>query len=187
MSRAAEQDRDQRVTIDIAVVGQHTWCAHRKGGVFGRGVAVIGDGGAGGAGRVVDRSDGDADGGGSTVSLAVVGFVSEAVRPVVVECRGVGETAVAVQGQGAVSRAAEQDRDQRVTIDISVVGQHARSAYRQLSVFRCGVTVVVGRHRRVVDRSDGDGDRRDAALGLAVAGFVSEAVRAVEVQRGHVN
>src|SRR3989441_12445887 len=71
--------------------------------------------------RVVDRGDGDRDGGvGGAVGLTIVGFVSEAVRPVVIEGRGVAETAVAVQAQCAVSRAVDEDRGERIAINIGV-------------------------------------------------------------------
>src|SRR3989442_14147295 len=74
------------------------------------------------------RSDGDGGVGGA-VGLTVVGFVSEAVRPVVIEGRGVAETAVAVQAQCAVSRAVDEDRGERIAIDIGVVGQHTRGSH----------------------------------------------------------
>src|SRR5687767_14727816 len=99
MSRAADQDRGQRIAIGIGVVVQPSPSRRSSGLVFRCRVAVIGDDGAGGAGRVVDWRDGDGDGGGSAVGLAVVGFVREAVRTVVIERRGVGEATVAVQGQ----------------------------------------------------------------------------------------
>ena len=82
---------------------------------------------------------------------------------------------------------ADQYRGQRVAVDVGIICQHGGGAHRQLGVFGRGVGVVVGCHRRVVDRRDGDGDRGHAALGLAVAGLVGETVCAVEVQRGHVN
>src|SRR5207245_6996366 len=97
VSRAAHQDSGERVAIDIGVVGQHARGGHCEGRVFRCGVRVISHNAAGGAGRIVDRGDGDGDGSvGGAVGLAVVGLVSEAVRPVVIEGGGVNETAVAV-------------------------------------------------------------------------------------------
>src|SRR5439155_25439655 len=81
--------------------------------------------------------------------------------PVVIERRRVGETAVAVQVQRAVSRAGDEDRGERIAIDIGVVGQHARSGNRESRVFGCGVRVIGrdagGGARRVGDRGVGDG------------------------------
>src|SRR6185503_5897570 len=130
------------VAIDVPVVGQHAGGGHREGGVFSRGVTVVRDNRAGGAGRIVDRRDGDVDGGGSAVGLAVVGFVSETVRTVVIKRRDVGETAVGAQGQCAVGRAVDQDRGEHVAIDVAVVGQHAGDGHREGGVFSCGVTLV---------------------------------------------
>src|SRR5207247_1780112 len=149
--------------IDIAVVGQHAGDNYGQRSVFVGAVAVIGDRGAGSSGRIVDRGDGDGDGGsGGAVGLAVVGFVSEAVRPVVIERRGVSETAIVVQVQCAVSRTADKDRSERIAINIGVVGQYARCGHCQGRVFRRGVNVIVDDAARgpgrIVDRSGGDGD-----------------------------
>src|SRR5881396_2697542 len=113
------------------------------------------------------------------VGLTVIGFVSEAVRPVVIERRGISETAVAVQVQCAVGRAVDEDRGERITIDIGVVGQHTRSGGRESRVFGRGVGVIgdnaAGSTWRIVDRGDGDGDGGvGGAVGLAVVRFVSE-------------
>src|SRR5439155_26043094 len=93
----------------------------------------------------------------------------------VVGRRGVTEAAVAVQGQTAMRGLADQNRAQGVAVHVAVVGQHARRRDVQDGVFGRGVTVV-DRHRRVVGACDRDGHRGDAAVGLAVIGFVSEAV-----------
>src|SRR6185369_5181366 len=122
--------------------------------------------------------DGDVDGGGGTVGLAVVGFVSEAVRTIVVERRGVAEAAVAVECQGAVSGAADLDSGERIAINVAVIGQHTRCVHREGGVFGRGVTVVgddrAGSAGRIVDRSDGDADGGGGTVGLAIVGFVSE-------------
>src|SRR5213075_1653144 len=125
---------------------------------------------------------------GGAVGLTVVGFVSETVRTVVVQRRGVAETAVAIQTQCAVGRAVHEDRGDRIAIDVAVVGQHARGNDGEGRVFRCGVGVVghdgAGGAGRIVHRSDGDGDGGiGGAVGLTVVGFVSETVRTVVVQR----
>src|SRR5213594_76509 len=162
MSRAVDQDRGEGVAINVAVVGQHAGGDHSQGRVFRRGVAVIGHYGAGGAGRIVERRHGDVDGGGSAVGLAVVGFVSEAVRTVVVQRRDIGETPVVVQGQAAVDRIADHDGGQRIAIDVAVVGQHAGGDHSQGRVFRRGVAVIghyrAGSTGRIVDRRHGDVD-----------------------------
>src|SRR5438093_1314839 len=67
--------------------------------------------------------------------LAVIGFVSEVVRTVVVQRRDIGETPVAVQGQAAVGRIADHDGGQRIVIDVAVVGQHAGGDHRQGGVY----------------------------------------------------
>src|SRR2546428_8599786 len=78
-----------------------------------------------GSRRIVDRGDGDGDGGVSgAVNLAVVGFVSEAVRAVVIEHRGVSETAVAVQVQRAVSGAGDEGCGEH-----TVISSHDHSSY----------------------------------------------------------
>src|SRR5437870_4903304 len=140
-------------------------------------------------GRIVEWSRVDVGGGvGGAVSLAVIGFVSEAVRTVVVQRRDIGETPVAVQGQAAVGRIADHDGGQRITIDVAVVGQHAGGEHSQGRVFRRGVAVI-GHYRaggagRIVDRCHGDGNGGvGGAVSLTVVGFVSEAVRTVVVQR----
>src|SRR5204862_6461419 len=104
-----EGKRAQAVAVHVAVVGEHTGSGHVQGDVFGRGVAVVD-----GHRRVVHGCDGDVDGGDARVGLAVVGLVSEAVSAVVVGGRRVAETAVAVQGQAAVSGLTNQYRAQAV-------------------------------------------------------------------------
>src|SRR2546422_810404 len=134
MGRSAHQQCAEDVAIDVAVIGQHAWSADGQFGVLRRGEAVVGS-----ERRIVDRSYGDPGCGEGSVGLTVVAFVREAVGTVVVERRGIGETAVAVQGEGAVRRAADQDRGQRVAIDVAVVGQDTGGADRESGVFRRGV------------------------------------------------
>src|SRR5206468_3210944 len=99
-----------------------------------------------------------------------IGFVSEAVRTVVVERWSVDETAVCAQGEGAVRRAADEDRSQGVAIDVTIVGEHARRAHGQARVFRSAVAVVsddgAGGAGRIVHRRDRDADGGGSAVGL---------------------
>src|SRR5205085_872959 len=95
--RAADQDGGQGVAVHVGVVAEHAGGSHRQGRVLGGGVGVVG-----GHGGVVDRGDGEGDGGRAGVGLAVVGLVGEAVGAVVVGRRRVAEGAISVQGQGAV-------------------------------------------------------------------------------------
>src|SRR2546425_317984 len=77
---------------------------------------------------------------------------------------------------------AHQYRPQGVPVHIGVVGQQAGRCYVQGRVFGRGETVI-DRHRRVVRACDGDGDRGDTGVGLAVVGLVGEAVGTVVVGR----
>src|SRR6185369_5187625 len=117
---------------------------------------------------------GDGDGGiGWAVGLVVVGFVSEAVRTVVVQRWRIAEAAIAVQTQCAVGRAVDEDRGERIAIDVGVIGQNARGVHCESRVFGCGVGVIghdaAGSAGRIVHRSNGDGDGGIGwAVGLAV-------------------
>src|SRR2546422_3061935 len=99
----------------------HARSDNREGRVFGCGVRVIGHDAARGARRIVDRGDGDGDGGVSgAVNLAIVGFVSEAVRPVVIERRGVSGTGAGLNSKHAYSSDADYGLGKRIPIDVSV-------------------------------------------------------------------
>src|SRR5207248_1962156 len=110
----------ERVAVGVGVIGQHPGGGHGQGRVLVGAVAVVGR-----HGGVVDRGDGEADGGDVAVGRAVVGLVGEAVRAVVVGRRRVREAAVAAQGQRAVAGAADQDGRERVAVHIGIVGQNA--------------------------------------------------------------
>src|SRR5207249_978758 len=144
---------------------------------FGGGVTVVD-----GHRRVIGACDRDGHRGDAAVGLAVIGFVSEAVGAVVVGRGGVTEPAVAVHGQTAIRGLADRHCDQAVAVAVDVVALHSLPARGSSGVFGGGVTVVDG-HRRVIGACDRDGHRGDAAVGLAVIGFVSEAVGAVVVGR----
>src|SRR5205085_2581189 len=101
--------------------------------------------------RVVDRGDRDADGGDVTVEGAVVGLVGERIGAVVVGGGRVGETAVRIQRQRAVRRAAYQDGRQGRPVHVAIVAEHARRGDGQRRVLAGGAGVVA-RDRRVVDR-----------------------------------
>src|SRR5262249_32643518 len=106
---------------------------------------------------IVDRRDIDADGGDVAVGAAVLGLVAGAVGAVVVRGRRVGEGAVGVERQAAVGRTADQDRAERIPVDVAVVGEHV-AADRRIFVRRR--RVVLG-DRGVVDRGDVDADGGD--------------------------
>src|SRR6185437_16307891 len=111
---------------------------------------------------------------------AVVGLVGEAVRAVVVGVRGVGERPIGVQCHGVMLRGGDQNRGQRIAIDVGVVGQHAAGRDDERGVFIGRVAVVDGR-RRIVDRVDRDRHGGDVAVVGSVVGLVGEPVRAVVV------
>src|SRR5262249_26283682 len=69
---------------------------------------------------------------------------------------------------------------ERVVLGVGVVGQHVAGDVAVL----VATGVVVVRHRRVVDRRDGDGDSGVVGAAVAVGGGVGERRRAVEVQGG---
>src|SRR5207247_3231538 len=104
----------------------------------------------------------------------------EAVSAVVVGGWRIGETAVAVPGQVTVSGLSDQYRAQAVAIDVAVVGEHAGRCHIQGGVLGHGVGIVQ-RHARVVHASDGEADRGNSGVGLAVIHLVSEPVRAAVV------
>src|SRR5207302_473503 len=124
-------------------------------------VLVGGQAGALGDGGVVDRVDGDADGGLVAVEAAVVGHVGEGVGAVVVGGRRVGGRAVAVERQLAVGRAGHHGRGQRRALHVAVVAEHAGGADRQRRVLVGDVAVVVGDEGGLVraDVHRGDGIR----------------------------
>src|SRR5439155_439349 len=157
------------------VVTQDTGGRHGQRGPLVRGVAV-----AAGDGGVVDRADRDRHVGEVTVQGPVVGPVGEGVGAVEVRGRRVDEGPVAVQGEGAVGGAADQDRLHRAAVHVGVVTQDAGRRHGQRRVLVGGETVV-GRHRGVVDRPHRDGYSRHVAVGAAVVGLVGETVGAVEV------
>ncbi len=74
-------------------------------------------------GRAVDgaAADGDVDGGGVGAAVAVIDGVGEAVRPVVVGIRRVGDGAVAVVDHAAVGTLRHAGDGEGVEVDVAVV------------------------------------------------------------------
>src|SRR2546426_1049167 len=178
VSGAGDEDRGERIAIDVGVIGQHARGNDRESRVFGCRVTVVGHDAAGAARRIVDRGDGDGDGGVSgAVNLAYGDYRDLPSCPTRLSSGLVSETAVAVQVQRAVSRAGDEDRGERIAIDIGVVGQHARGGDCESRVFGCGVRGSghdsTRGTRRIVNRGDADGDGGvGGAVDLAVVGFV---------------
>src|SRR5205823_1413031 len=103
---------------------------------------------------------------------------------VVVGGRRVGEGAVAVQRHRAVARVADLDRREAVPVHVAVVGEHAGGGHDELRVLVRGVGVI-RRHRRVIDRVDGEVHRVVVGGGVgAVLLPVAEVFRAVVVGGG---
>src|SRR5205823_5715032 len=123
----------------------------RQRRVLGGGVAVVGR-----HRGVVDRGNGQGDGGHVAVQGTVVGLVGEGVAAVVVSCRRVRERPVGVQRQGAVRRAADQGGGEGVAVHVGIVAQQAGGGDGQGRVLRGGVAVVGG-NGGVVDRGDRQG------------------------------
>ena len=110
---------------------------------------------------------------------------------------GVAESAVGVQGQGAVGRCADQDGRQGVALGIGVIGQHAGGAADQ----RGGRATLVDRehgighgHGGIVDARDSDRKSCDGDVTIAVSDLVGEDVRqnlpgsqGIDTQVGIVN
>ncbi len=107
-----------------------------------------------GDGGVVDRGDGDGDGGRRTGGRAVRCGVGEGVGAVVVGDGCVGERAVGVEGECAVAGSGDECGCECGVLDVGVVGEDVAG---QLGVF-VGSEGVVDCDRGVVDRGDGDGD-----------------------------
>ena len=82
-----------------------------------------------------------------------------------------------------MTRAAHKRRRQGVAVHVRIVAQDRHSNGR---VF-IGAGGVVGRNRWVVDRRDGQSNRGNVAVELAVVGLVGEAVGAVVIGGGRVD
>ncbi len=163
----------QTVAVHIAVVRQHI---HRHRGVFRRGRGVVHR-----HRRVIDRGDGHRHRGRGGAAVAVADGIADSVAAVVVGRRGIGQGAVGVDHHRAVAGAGGGDR-QAVAVHIAVVGQHI---HRHLGVFQRGGGVV-GRHRRVIDRGDGDRYRTRRAGAQSVTDLIGNGVAAVVVGRRRV-
>ena len=178
--RAAHQDRGQRVAVDVGVVSEHTGRRYRQPGVLVRAVAVIDR-----RRCAVHRVDGNTDRRHVRVHDVVVGLVREAVRSGVARDRNVGEAAVGVQRQRAVTRTDHVDRRQRVAVDVGVVREHTGRVDEERHVLVRAVAVV-DRDWRRVDDGDRYIDRRGRAAALAIGDRVGERVAPAVARRGRV-
>src|SRR5581483_7713052 len=172
-------DREGQRAIGSRVVAQDVDVV--QGGVHRRDQAAVID-----RGQVVDRGDGDGDGGRRAVVGAVVGDEGEAVAAVVVGGRrvGVGAGAGVGDGHGAVGGAAVfavEGEGDRGALDRVAARQGARPG----GVLGGGQDVGVG-HRKVVDRVHRQGDRGGVGVEVPVVGLEREAVRPVVVGGGRV-
>ena len=126
MRWARDQRRRQRRAFDIAVVANDARDKRRldQRRVFVRRVAVVDRNR-----RVVDGRDRDAHRRDIAVERPVVDLVGEAIRPVVVGIRRVGECAIGIEGERAVAGPRHKRRRQRIAINIAIAtGQVADDA-----------------------------------------------------------
>ena len=129
--------------------------------------------------RIVDRSDRDRDRRGVGVNRSVVRLEGEAVRPVVVRRRGVGQIG-RCPAQGAVARVRYDAEGERIAIDIRS-GQG--NSLRRIFIGRYRLRI---RYRRIIDRGDRDRDCRGVRVHRSVIRLEGEAVRSVVICRRRV-
>ena len=108
--------------------------------------------------------------------MAVVDGVAEAVAAVEVRIRRVAERAIRMDDQAAVGGIGMHRHDERISVCVEVVGQHARSGHVQRLVLIDAVAVVGGL-RCVVDRSDSDGHVGGVTAPVAVVDRVDSSER----------
>ena len=169
MSGSGDQCGGQAVAFGVGVVGEHV--AGQRG-VFVGGVAVV-DGNR----SIVDGGHGNRHQCCIAGGRSIRNLVAEAVDTAVVGGGSVGEAAVGIEDQCAVSRSGEQSSGKGVAVDVDIVGQHVA---QQTAVLAGRIGIVVG-DSGVVDGVDGDGDGGGGAGGGAVGGGVGEGVGAVVV------
>jgi uncharacterized protein YlxP (DUF503 family) len=169
--RCGQRDDRQRAALHVGVVGHEVQNNRR---VLRRVCGVVDSDRC-----IIDRIDGQADRRGvGRGGLAVADSVGEAVRTGEVGIRCVGHRPVDVQHGAAVHRCGQRDNGQRVVLHVGVVGHEVQNNRR---VFR-RVRAIVDSDRRIIDRIDGQADRRGVGRGgLAVADAVGETVRTGEV------
>src|ERR1035437_3446750 len=137
MTDVTYENGGQRVAVHIRVVGKNARSSDGQTNVFECGISV------GHRDRgVIHRSDVDGDRGEIAIGGAVVCAIGERVAAVVVGGREVSETTVGVESQGAMTDVTYENRSQRVTIHIRVVGKNAGGGDGQLDVFQRGVSIV---------------------------------------------
>ncbi|GJD54049.1 hypothetical protein OPKNFCMD_6829 [Methylobacterium crusticola] len=179
---AVDGGNGQRVAVGVAVVRQHR---DQRGRVLGAGEAV-GERHR----RILDRRHHSAHRRGGAAPLPVRDGIGERERSVEVELRHEAERAVGVERDRASrhrdrraggNRPAVDGGDrQRVRVDVRIVRQHGEGRGRVLGCDEA----IGGRHRGVVDRRDGAGDRGRGAAALPVRDGVGERHRAVGVRGG---
>ena len=142
---AGDERGRQRATLDVGVVAQHT------GRIDGERLILEGAVCIRERDRfVVHRVDRDGDRrGGRGVGGAVVRPINEAVAAVEVGRWRVGEAAVGIEHQRAVSRPRHEHCPQRIGVDIGVVGEHTGRDDGQGGIF-VGAVAVAARDWRVV-------------------------------------
>ena len=153
----------KRIQIRITVIGQHRYDRRRiDGGEDGivlrhRGLVLR---------VVVDRVNRDLDGGAVGPAVAVADGIGEGIGAVEIGIRRIGEGAVAVVHHRAVGALGDARDAQGVAVGIAVIGQHRNID----GVVLVGGGIVVGGHRRIVDRIDGDLDGGAVGPAGTVAG-----------------
>ncbi len=100
---------------------------------------------------VVDRLHRDRHCGHVRVDCPIVGHISEAIQPMIVEIGCIGERAIGVEGQQPASRIAHRDRHQVVPIRIAVITQHPRRRDNQRRILTRQIAVF-NRNRRLVGK-----------------------------------
>ena len=131
--------------------------------------------------RIVDRADIEGDGCGGAVHRAVIDGVAETVGAVEVGVGRVGEGAVRIEHERAVGDIARKRDRQRVAgIGIGVVEQHVAGDLCVFITRKC----VIDRHRRIVDRGDGDRDGGGGAVIERVGEALIRRAIGVEVSIG---
>ena len=165
---------DQRVAVDVAIVGQHV-DGHRIVLAGGHTVIICHR-------VVVDTGHRDVHHRTVKASVAVAGDVGEAVAAAVVGLGRVGDVS-AIVGHGAVRTLGDRVDDQGIAVDVTVVGQYV-NGHRIVLIGAC--TIIIG-HRVVVEADHVDGHGGRVGTAIAIAGDIGEAVAAAVIGIGLVS
>ncbi len=163
--------------VHVAVVARHALCRDRT--VLVHAVAVVV-----GHRCIVHRVHRDRYGVGVVAQRrGIAHAVSEGDGPVEVGVRRVIEGSVRVEHERSVGRrraaAHQAPGELRVrVVDVGVIARHALTGQGHILV---RTEPIVIRHRRIIQRRDGDRHRRRIAEPIVVAGLIGEADRAVVV------